>query len=131
MSKNILIQITAILFILFLIFIIYSANTKADLIFFRLLRHIPFGDKLGHILLLGTLTFLVNWAMQAHTFVFKKIQILTGSCIVFALITVEEISQNWLDNRTFDLADLGGNYLGIVLASYAIYRLFKKTFYIN
>jgi hypothetical protein len=128
MSKNTFIQIAAILFTLFLVFIIYCANIKADLIFFRLLKYIPFGDKVGHTVLLGTLTFLVNWAMQARTFIFRKFQILTGSCIVFILITLEEISQNWLDNRTFDLFDLGGNYLGISLGSYAIYRLFKKPF---
>lgn len=128
MSKNTLIQIVAILFSLFLAFIIYSANTKADLIFFRLVKSIPYGDKVGHTLLLGTLTFLVNWAMQARTFIFQKFQILTGSCIIFLVITIEEFSQNWLDNRSFDLVDLGGNYLGIFLGSCLIYRLFKKSF---
>lgn len=126
MSKNTLLQLLAILFTGFILFVIYSANTGADLVFFRMIKHLPFGDKIGHFGLIGMLTFLVNCAMKARTFSLGKFQLLLGSSVLFVLVTLEEFSQIWLDNRNFDLVDLSANYLGILVASSLVYWIYKK-----
>ena len=84
--------------------------------FFNGVNNVPFGDKVGHVLLIGTLAFLFNSALSWRTATvgFKKLQI--GGLVILLLITAEEISQIWIPFRTFDLGDLAANYTGILLA---------------
>ncbi len=44
-------------------------------------------------------------------------------------VTLEELSQRWLGNRSFDLGDLGCDYVGIALATCVTHKLFttKKS----
>ena len=74
------------------------------------------GDKLAHIVLIGTLAYLFNLMLRAKTFKVNGVQILVGSCIVFGLMTVEEFSQMYIPARNFDWVDLAANYLGIGIA---------------
>ncbi|BAP55674.1 hypothetical protein THII_1377 [Thioploca ingrica] len=74
---------------------------------------IPYGDKGGHLILMGLLSLTVNlsfkctlWTVNQHTF-------LKGSVIVAVLVTLEEISQLFFSYRTFDWEDLLFDYLGI------------------
>jgi polysaccharide biosynthesis protein VpsQ len=75
---------------------------------------IPYGDKGGHLILMGLLSLTVNlsfkctlWTVGQHTF-------LKGSVIVAILVTLEEISQLFFSYRTFDWGDLLFDYLGIL-----------------
>jgi polysaccharide biosynthesis protein VpsQ len=77
---------------------------------------VPFGDKCGHLALIGTLTFLLNYALSGRMVKIGRLKILLGCTIVAVAMTVEECSQIWFPARTFDLIDLSANYLGITLA---------------
>lgn len=122
--KNKIILALTLFFIFFVSFIIYSANQGDDLIFFKILKQIPMGDKIGHTILVGSLTLLLNWSLQMRTFLVGRWLLLMGSCIVFGLTTIEEFSQIWITNRTFDLVDLACNYLGILIAS--LWMVYKE-----
>jgi polysaccharide biosynthesis protein VpsQ len=83
---------------------------------------LPFGDKLGHFLLIGTLAFLLNYALNGRMVKIGRQKILLGCSIVAVAITIEELSQIWIPSRTFDLVDLTANYLGIGLAGWVWLR---------
>jgi VanZ family protein len=75
---------------------------------------IPYGDKGGHLILMGLLSLTVNlsfkctqWTVGQHTF-------LKGSVIIAILVTLEEISQLFISSRSFDWGDLLFDYLGIL-----------------
>jgi len=116
-QKNIHIYAISLLFFAFIGYIMYAANTGRELLFFQLLEYIPMGDKLAHVVLIGTLAFLLNLLFGGKTFAVRGIQILLGSCIVFGFITIEEFTQMYIPNRNFDWIDLMANYLGIGMAS--------------
>lgn len=116
----------AYLFIIFIIYIILSASLGWYNPFFAFVNKIPFGDKVMHVILLGTFAFCVNVLLGFHTFKISKYQLLTGSVIMFLFATVEEISQYWIPTRTFDLLDLAANYIGILLASFFILKYHKR-----
>lgn len=126
MTKSISIKIISISFLLFIGYILYSANTGTMNSFFSNINRIPYGDKIAHMSLVGTLAFLLNLLFNAKTFEFKSFNILTASFGVFCFMTVEEFSQIWIATRNFDLLDLTFNYIGIGIASWLIIRFFKK-----
>jgi hypothetical protein len=126
MTKSISIKVISISFVVFIGYILYSANTGGSNIFFSTIGKMPFGDKIAHMSLVGTLAFLLNLLLSAKTFSFKGFNILTASFGVFCFMTIEEFTQIWIDNRTFDLLDLTFNYIGIGIASWLIIRFFKN-----
>lgn len=126
MSKSIITNSITIAFIFFISIIIFLANTGGDLGLLVLIHKIPMGDKLAHMLVVGTLAFLVNLSLKAQTFNFLNFQTLVGSAIIFCSITVEECSQMWIVHRNFDLLDLTFNYIGVFIASWIILKFYHK-----
>lgn len=101
-----------------IIFIIWAANTGQDYFFFGWCKQIPYGDKLAHFLLIGTVTLFLNLSLSNRRIGLLKQQWLLGSLLVFVGITIEEASQQFLENRSLDWRDLAANYLGILLFSW-------------
>jgi polysaccharide biosynthesis protein VpsQ len=83
---------------------------------------VPGGDKLGHALFIGTLAFLLNYALAGRMIRIGSLKILLGCWIIAVAMTVEEFSQIWIPSRTFDLVDLAANYFGITLAGWLWFR---------
>jgi polysaccharide biosynthesis protein VpsQ len=77
---------------------------------------LPFGDKFGHFVLIGTLAFLLNYAFNGRMIKIGRQKVLLGCSIVAVAITIEELSQIWIPSRTFDLVDLAANYCGIAIS---------------
>jgi len=109
----------AILFTLFILLIILFA----DLGFLngpqRVMKSLPFGDKIGHFALIGTLSFLVISSLiqalpQQDP---KQVAVIAGLILLF-IFTVEEASQGPIRGRDASLADLSANYAGILVFSY-------------
>jgi len=92
-TKNIPIYAVSLLFFAFIGYILYAANTGRELLFFRILEYIPMGDKLAHVVLIGTLAFSLNLMLHGRTFTLNGVQILLGSGIVFGFVTIEEFTQ--------------------------------------
>lgn len=102
----------------FILWIIYLANTGGNSIFFDLIRHIPYGDKVGHMLLFGLLTYVANLALQSRHFSLGRIPLYYGAVLVSIFVLSEEISQGFIPSRTLDIIDLVADAVGITLFSY-------------
>ncbi|MEK7989873.1 MAG: VanZ family protein, partial [Thiotrichaceae bacterium] len=82
------------------------------------LHKIPYSDKIIHFLLIGGLAFMVNYSLQCRAWHIGTWPILKGSVFVAIVITLEEFSQYFQVNRSFDLIDLAANYAGIIAFSF-------------
>lgn len=105
-------------FAIFIAFVIQAANTGQGARYWSFLDAIPFGDKLGHVILMGTLCLLLNLALRCRTVRIRKWPVLLGTLLVSLFVVVEELSQLFLQHRTFDLIDLLADAIGIALASW-------------
>ena len=110
-------------FALFLLQVIRIANAGEGKRYWSFLTELPYGDKLGHFLLMGTLCLLLNVALGCRRVkLFAGWRVLLGTVIVVILVTGEEFSQIFLPNRSFDLIDLLADMLGIMFASWIVSR---------
>ena len=78
-------------------------------------RAVPLGDKLGHLVLMGTLALTVDLALDARTWTVARVPLRIGSLVVLAAVVLEEISQLWLPARSFDFGDLAADVIGVAL----------------
>jgi VanZ family protein len=74
------------------------------------------GDKAGHFFLIGSLAYLFNRARAWRAVTLGCWRVQWGGLIILVLITLEECSQVWIPQRSFDLKDLLANYAGILAA---------------
>ena len=106
-------KILLIVYVFVLAVIIFIASQKGTRYVLDFVGNIPYGDKIGHFVLMGGFSLLLNLALQAKTFGVGKFNYLLGSLIVVVVVTLEEISQIFVSGRTFDWGDLVFDYLGI------------------
>lgn len=107
-----------ILFTLFIVLIIILADTGQLGIFAGFYR-IPFADKLGHFILYGILTLLINVTLFRSVPRQNRIWMaLSSGLVLILLIGIEEFSQRSFSNRTFSLEDLTASYLGVLFFSW-------------
>jgi len=112
----------AILFFLFIILIIVLAD-GGMLGILGVINQIPHGDKAGHFLLYGTLTLLVDLALfRSRPNLDPKLLALKCGLILALLIGLEEFSQQYFPNRSFDLVDLAFSYFGVIFFSWVAWR---------
>ena len=93
-------------FFVFIAYIIFLADTADYNFAFRLIGHIPYGDKLAHALLYGIMALLLSKALPKHPYL--------GAVIVLIFALLEECSQYYIPSRTFDLGDLVADFVGIL-----------------
>jgi len=126
--KNARMKIFLIVYIFILAFIIFIASQKGTRYLLNFVGNIPYGDKLGHFLLMGGFSFLLNLVLNARTFRIWKFSYLLGSLIVLVIVTIEELSQMFVAGRTFDWSDLVFDFLGIfIFGELARYICRRKT----
>jgi len=111
-------KIALVVLVAFLIALVALADSGHGQWLFRLARQVPAGDKAGHCVLFGALSFLVNLILRAATLNLGRIAILKGSTIVMSIVTIEEISQLFFRSRTFDLGDLAADLAGICVCGW-------------
>lgn len=121
------IKILAALYILLLAGIVVLADVRETQFLFRPVRQLPYGDKIGHFLLMGMFSLVVNLALKARTACVWKVSYLLGSLIVLAVVTTEEFSQIFVRGRTFDWTDLVADCAGIIIFGEAA-RLLSRQF---
>jgi VanZ family protein len=112
----------AMLFALFIVLIIILADA-GRLGVLAFVSSLPFGDKAGHFLLYGILTLLLDLSFF-NSFPFQnKVQLaLKIGLMLVVLIGLEEFSQQFFTNRSFDLVDLMFSYLGVICFSWLALR---------
>jgi polysaccharide biosynthesis protein VpsQ len=106
-------RVLAVLFALLLGLIILSAEFGLAQGWFGFLYAFPYGDAVGHLLLLGGLSFLANLGFPPARL--HRPPLLKTCLVIAALVTLEEFSQIFIPGRTFSLLDLAANYSGIFL----------------
>ncbi|MDJ0842106.1 MAG: VanZ family protein [Acidobacteriota bacterium] len=102
-------------FVFFIACVIAVANLGYGESMFVFMEHVPAGDKIGHLLIMGFLSLLVNLGMNADTIELAGRPVLKGSMAIFVAATAEEFTQLFLTHRTFDPGDLTCDYLGIFI----------------
>jgi len=117
----------AILFAVFVGLIIVTADAGVLNPALDFINSVPFGDKIGHFMLIGTLTFLVVGAMiQTHPLLDPKLVAARTALAIAAFFALEEYSQNLFPSRHPDIRDTLANLIGIIcfgLASYCVNRI--------
>ena len=104
-------------FFLFIGFIIYLADTADYNFAFRLIGHIPNGDKLMHGLLYGVMALLLNYGLNFKSKKIFGFNMQIGAILVLTFAGLEEITQYWLPSRTCDVFDFVADVVGVVLFS--------------
>ncbi len=108
-------------FFLFISFIIYLADTADHNFAFRLVGHIPYGDKLLHGLLYGVMALLLNYGLNFKSKKIFGFNLQIGAMIVLTFAGLEEITQYWLPSRTCDFFDFVADTVGVTLFSLIIW----------
>lgn len=84
-------------------------------------------DKWLHFVLVGTMAMLLNLSLNLASVSRRTPWLLWGTFLMMSLATIEELSQYWLSNRTFDLGDLACNYAGILIIGHLPLLFSKRT----
>jgi len=107
---------------LFLAGVVAMANRGMAPWLFAPATWIPFGDKVGHFVLMGIFSFLFNGAFRCRVVGRGGVRIMLGSLVVYLLVFAEEVSQIWLASRSFDGVDLLFDIAGIHLFGILAWR---------
>ena len=110
-----MIKIITAVYIFILAGIVVLADFRQTQFIFGFIGGFPFGDKIGHFLLMGMFSVVVNLAFGAKIVKVRKFSYLLGSLIVLAIVTAEEVSQIFVSWRTFDVGDLLADAAGILI----------------
>ena len=105
----------AVVFFIFIVNVIVLADNGSLPNSIRALYDFPNGDKVGHFVLFGLLSFFLT---RVFLFSFppkpRSWVALSIGLILALLIAAEEWSLQFFSTRTFDLLDLLASYAGIV-----------------
>jgi len=121
------IQRIALLYSVLIVAIIVLAGQSNKQYLINLVHVLPFGDKLGHFILIGVLALVVNLSLQCARWRWGRITLLKGSVLVAVVVTLEELSQLFISTRSFDLGDLAADFLGIVVFGQLALWLYQRT----
>lgn len=108
--------IASIFFLIFITFIIVCANLGYGPTLWGFVNNIPHGDKYAHFFLYGLMSIAIERILN-----FRIIGI--GLIIVSLFALLEELSQMYINTRTFSLIDLFWSIAGITIfeATFLIY----------
>lgn len=109
----------AIIFSLFILAVIIAADLNILPAFIRVFYNFQGGDKVGHFILFGVLSFFVNASLllQVKPMRNQARMVITSTLVLFVLISFEEWTQAFIPSRTFDLVDLFASLTGVVIGA--------------
>jgi len=113
-------------FFIFISFIIFLANTADHNFAFKLIGHIPYGDKVMHGLLYGVMALLLNYGLNFKSKKIFGFHMQIGAIIVLTFAGLEEISQYWIPSRTFDVGDFVADSVGVIGFSKILTRSHRR-----
>ncbi|MBK8803633.1 MAG: VanZ family protein [Fibrobacteres bacterium] len=114
------------LFFGFILWIVFLADTGRPSVFFDLVKAIPYGDKVGHACLFGTLTFGINLGLSFRRWKILRLNLHVGTIFVVAFVVLEELSQARFPNRTLDPFDLLADAVGITAATVLLWLVERR-----
>jgi polysaccharide biosynthesis protein VpsQ len=110
--RNHAIRWIAVGFAIFLAMIIILADYRHLPSFITMLYSFTYGDRVGHFVLFGLLSFLLRIAFPVPCFRALKRNIPVLTLILALFIVAEEISQIFIPARTFSWGDLLASLTG-------------------
>ncbi len=114
----------AILFTLFILLVIVLADAGILNRYIGFIYEIPYADKVGHFVLYGILTLLIDLALFRARPNQSRMRLAVQCGLVLAvLIGLEECSQQYFSSRTSSLLDLAFSYLGVLFFSWVAIRI--------
>lgn len=117
---SILATLAAIVYIGFFITIVIIADRGEGDRWWSFIHDVPYGDKVGHLGLVGALSLFCNLAFTPRKVPYLPRFITRTTFILFMLLSIEEAAQAYLPHRNCDfgdwLADLAGLALGQLTA---------------
>lgn len=116
-GTNKLVMLLTAVSIGFVVWIIYKADTGKKGYLFELARELPYGDKIGHLLLFAGLAFVLNLALSLRGLKLGPVKLYWGSLGVLVFSYAEEFRQYYVPGRTFDRLDLVADALGVIIAT--------------
>ena len=114
--------LATLLFSFLIVAIVIGADTDRFPLLLKPLYDFPGGDKAGHFILFGILSFLLN--KSALVLFPKRIParlVLTVSLLLSIVIGLEEWSQSLFPSRTMSLIDLIASYAGVLVFALLAY----------
>ena len=118
------ISVSLVIFTLLIVFLADSGNLPR---FIRDLYDFPYGDKVGHFLLMGLLSYALNRTTLASNVDKKPASVIWAVSLSLAFfVTLEELSQQFFSRRTFSLLDLAFSYAGIAFFGWLARLVVKK-----
>lgn len=109
-----LVVLITVVFIGCIIWVLYQADMGKVPAIFDWVRGLPNGDKLGHFMVFGVLTLLLNVSLKFRTVRLVFMPVYWGTLCVALFSVGEEISQYFIPSRRFDLLDLLADAGGIL-----------------
>jgi VanZ family protein len=114
--------LATLLFLFLIVAIVIGADTDHFPALLKPFYDFPGGDKAGHFILFGILSFLLN---KSALVLFPKRTparlVLTVSLLLSIVIGLEEWSQSLFPSRTMSLIDLGASYAGVLVFALLAY----------
>jgi hypothetical protein len=104
-----------IVFILLLVAIVFAADSRRMPVFVADLYSFPNGDKVGHFVLMGLLSLLVNLTVLSGPGRRTLRRAITASLVVAGVVALEEFSQRFFPSRNSSWADLASSLAGIAV----------------
>ena len=116
----------SLLFSLFILVLIVWANTGNLPHALEMIYDFPNGDKAGHFILFGILSFLLNYTAISMLKDPPGSAVLKVSLILIILVGFEEWTQQFLTTRTSSWIDLAFSYSGIMIGAWLAWRYSKN-----
>lgn len=114
-------------FISFFVWIVVVADSAGGVPWWSFIDRVPFGDKLGHFGLVGTLSLLCNLAFTRWKAGRKGNFITRTTWILFLILTIEELSQAFIPHRHLDVFDWLADLAGLAMGQMAARALSLKS----
>lgn len=124
----------AFVFGMIIVIIIILADTR-KLGFIGFLYEFPYGDKVGHFLIYGLFSLVVNLSVFESRSISKSStdpvrdftrSAIISSLIIAAFVGLEELSQLWFTSRSSSIYDFLASCLGISFFTWFYLSLIKK-----
>jgi VanZ family protein len=113
----------AALFLAFIIGLVILADTDLLPAYVHAFYDFPNGDKLGHFILFGLLTFFITRAFLSALPARPRgwVTLSVGLTLAF-VVALEEFSQKFFVTRTFSYLDLLASFLGLFVGGWTAFK---------
>lgn len=113
-------------FLVFFVWIVIIADESQGTPWWSfIVERIPYGDKVGHLFLMGTMSFLFNLAIPPRKLNILRRIFTRTTIVLLVLLTLEELSQGFIPSRTLDFFDWLADLIGLMCGQWIALKCSK------